>query len=255
MSVEADPLGIWGAISCETSTRQTQMASGGDAQTLAQGASQGNQSFRRIRLLDGDDSFGARCELGKNSRSTSPTTLYHPETRRITFISVRLGSSMDLSQSRWQAVMQMKQTAPADGQAGTPALELDAFSNGWHLRQSGSLYGSSSGRALWSAPARKGVWTRFAFDITYSADPSKGKIKIYADLNGDGDATDAGERSPVIETATLKREVAGTTSDGLAEGAAIPSHLRTGIYHDPSYVCPPPDGCEVGIDNVEVLAP
>ena len=67
--------------------------------------------------------------------------------------------------------------------------------------------------ALWheifSFPARSNTWTRFAWDVYYSKDPSKGWIQISADLNGDGDFNDPGERSPVIHTATMATEIAG----------------------------------------------
>ena len=75
---------------------------------------------------------------------------------------------------------------------------------------------------LWSAPARTGTWTRFAFDVHYSQYASQGSIKVYVDLNGDGDATDPGEQSPTFNTYTLKTETAGTNSDGIAAGESIP---------------------------------
>jgi hypothetical protein len=59
--------------------------------------------------------------------------------------------------------------------------------------------------------------------------------------------------SPVFHTNTLLRKGPGTTDDGLAQGASIPSHLRLGIYHEPSIPCS--TGCSVDIDNVEVARP
>ena len=98
-------------------------------------------------------------------------------------------------------------------------------------------------------------WTRFAWDVYYSKDPSQGWLQVSADLNGDGDFDDPGERSPAIHEATLKTEIEGPngTSDGLAPGDPIPSHLRVGIYHDPSISCPAPAGCSTEVDNVQVV--
>jgi hypothetical protein len=59
----------------------------------------------------------------------------------------------------------------------------------------------------------------------------------------------------VIHTATLATEIAGYPSDGVAVGTGIPSHLRMGVYHDPSIPCPSPTGCSIDIDNVQVVAP
>ena len=42
------------------------------------------------------------------------------------------------------------------------------------------------------------------------------------------------------------------TSDGYGPGDTIPDHLRAGIYHNPSISCPPPSGCSVDVDNVQV---
>ncbi|MGH2980504.1 MAG: hypothetical protein ACRDKV_00480, partial [Solirubrobacterales bacterium] len=98
-----------------------------------------------------------------------------------------------------------------------------------------------------------GVWTRFAFDVLYSQDPDRGRLQVSVDLNGDGDFDDRGERTLVIRTNTLKAETTGDGDDGLAPGDPIPSHLRAGVYHNPLIPCPPPRGCSIGIDNVQVL--
>lgn len=93
----------------------------------------------------------------------------------------------------------------------------------------------------------------FAFDVAYSSDPAKGSIRIYADLNGDGDAEDDDERSPELRLATLRPETAGR-QDAVAPGEGIPSHLRAGLYQNRNYGCPPPQGCYMDIDNVQVVA-
>ena len=98
----------------------------------------------------------------------------------------------------------------------------------------------------WTFPAQQGVWTRFAFDVFYSQDPGRGWFQVSADRNSDGDFDDSGERSPVIRVPTLATEN--------STGAPIPSHLRTGLYHNSSIPCPGSSGCSVEVDNVQVVA-
>lgn len=256
----ADPEPLWGNIECETNTRHEQVTTGGDTHATGDGAAQGNTAFRRMTAIDGDDFYGERCELGINEHRTGYTPtfqLYREGERRITFMSMRLPSNFPLSTTDWQVVMQMKQTQPADNGNGTPVVELSASHGDWRLAQSGSNGLTSTGRLLWDTPAANGIWTRFAFDVTYSQNETQGSIKMYVDLNNDGDALDTGEQSPTFTTYTLKREIAATTSpdnDPLVEGDSVPSHLRTGIYHNPTISCPAPSGCSTEVDNVQVYA-
>ncbi len=205
-------------------------------------------------MLDGDDVWGERCELGWNDHRGGPTALYREGDHSVTFASFRLPASYPLENTSWQVVMQMKQTQPSANGGGTPVLSLEAKGGRWRLLQSTSNGPSGDTRELWTAPAARGVWTRFAFDVTYSQDPARGSVQVDVDLNGDGDASDSAERSPAIGTYTLKRETeGGCATDGIAPGESIPSHLRVGIYHHPAIACPPPTGCAVEIDNVQIV--
>jgi hypothetical protein len=249
-----DPRSFWGNVECgqlgsPDPGRQQQVVSGGDTHSTASGAAQGNSSYRRLTVIDGDDYYGERCELGKNDYRSGPTAFYHEGQRRATFVSLRLPANFPLAANSWQTVLQMKQAQPADGGGDVPILYMGASRNQWRIDSINGIY--------WTFPAQPGVWTRFAFDVYYSQDPNRGWLQVSADLNGDGDFEDGGERSSVIRTNTLKTEVDGPmgTSDGLAAGDPIPSHLRTGVYHDPAIPCPAPGGCSVEVDNVQVLAP
>jgi hypothetical protein len=246
-SAEASPLSFWGAIECESATRYSYGTSGGDAHLTATGAAQPDTAFRELSTVDGDDTWGERCELGKNDNRTGPTVFYHEGQHRVTYISLRLPSNFPLGANTWQTVMQMKQTQPSDDNCCGPELELEARTGHWYV--------ADSWKGLFEFPAQTNTWTRFAWDVFYSQDPSKGWIQVSADLNGDGDFNDPGERSPLVHTATLRTEPEGPhgASDGLPAGAPIPSHLRTGIYHNPSIPCPAPGGCSVDVDNVQVL--
>jgi Polysaccharide lyase len=247
--VTADPIPLWGSIDCQRPSRHQLMSSAGDPHPTPQGEPPAEESYRRLKVLDRDDYFGERCELGRNDYESSPVALYHEGERRLTFVSLRLPEGFPLRHKTWQLVMQMKQTQPAANGGGVPVLALQASDGHWRLQRAAKPSG------IWSGRAQIGVWTRFAFDVTYSRDPSIGSVTVYADLNGDGDASDPDERSPEIETRTLKREKKGGPADGIAPGESIPSHLRVGIYHDPLIKCPAPSGCFVDVDNVGVYEP
>ncbi len=248
----ADPRGFWGNVECGRTfgnsdlSRAKQLSGTGDAHLTATGAGQGNSYYRRLTVLDGDDYSGERCELGRNDHN-GPVAFYHEGQRRATYISLRLPANFPLATNAFQTVMQMKQSQPSNNGGGIPILFMGAYSNQWHIESVNAT------NQDWRFPARPGIWTRFAWDVYYSDNPNRGWVQVSADLNDDGDFNDLGERSPVIHQATLKAETAGTNSDGIAQGAPIPDHLRTGIYHDPAIPCPAPTGCSIEVDNVQVL--
>ena len=239
------PLSFWGSIQCAESSRYQTIASGGAPEPTATGEPQGNSSYRQMTLFDGDNFYGARCELGLNDYRSGPTAFYHEGERAVTYYSERLPSNFPLSTTRWQTVMQMKQAQPSHDGGGGVAIEMEARHGRWVVE--------AGWKELWSFPAKAGSWTRFAWDVYYSKDPAKGWLQVSADLNGDGSFEGPGERSPVLHTATLATEVSGYPGDGIPAGAAIPSHLRMGIYHDPAISCPAPQGCSVDVDDVQVV--
>jgi hypothetical protein len=251
---DPNPDHFWGRDYCANSQRLQQITTGGDPHLTATGAPQGNSAFRRTTVFDGDNAFGERCELGWDNVN-GPTAFYRPNKHRITELSIRLPSNFPLNVFTWQSVMQMKQAGPANNSGGAPILELDAWGGRWRLRQALDRTTSTDLRELWSAPAQLNFWTRFLFNIRYSANPRKGFIRVGVDLNGDGDFADPGERSRRFHTYTLKVETPGGGDDGINPGQAIPSHLRAGIYHNSSIPCPSGTGCSVDIDNVQVLRP
>lgn len=249
-----DPRTFWGNVECgaqwgdQDLSRAQDLSSDGDDHATATGAGQGDTDFRRLTVFDGDDYSGERCELGRNDHE-GPTAFYREGQRRATYVSLRLPSNFPLATDKFQTVLQMKQAQPSNNGGGIPILFMGAYDNQWHIES------SEAENQYWRFPAKAGVWTRFAFDVYYSQDPTKGWLQVSVDLDGDGDFEDSGERTPVIRGPTLKAETAGTSSDGLSEGDSIPDHLRTGIYHDNSIPCPAPSGCSIDVDNVQVLAP
>jgi hypothetical protein len=82
-----------------------------------------NTFWRQLEVVDGDDFYGERCELGRNEHrygQRGTFTLYQPGMRRITFYSLRLPRRFPLATERWQVVAQMKQANPSDlAESGT----------------------------------------------------------------------------------------------------------------------------------------
>ncbi len=252
----SDPTaGLWGSIECAKTSRAAYDAAGGDSSPMANGRSQDNSAFRALTAIDGDDFWGERCELGRNARmygqdkgsQTAGTfSLYRGGEHATTFFSERYPSNFSMHTGHWQTVMQMKQTEPyTNPRSDGPVIELQLYGDQLHFQ--------NHWKELWTAPApASDTWIRYAIDVVYSTNPKAGSVQINVDLNGDGDTLDADEQSPVMHMATLDSEVGGG-GDGLQAGDAIPDHLRLGLYHDPAISCPPPQGCSVDVDNVQVV--
>src|SRR4051794_29280468 len=96
----ADPAGLWGKVDCQSESRAQQISTGGDTHLTALGSAQGDSAFRRLSVLDGDDVYGERCELGWDSWR-SPTALYRQGGHRLTQLSIRLPSTFPLGASTW----------------------------------------------------------------------------------------------------------------------------------------------------------
>jgi hypothetical protein len=249
----ADPTPLWGQLSCgqfgsPNLSRHHRVRRGGDPHPTATGDQQGGGAYRRLVVRDGDDFSGERCELGRNSHEPSDPTfmLYREGEHRATFVSLRLPKRFPLRRPRWQTVWQMKQAQPSANGGGGPMIEVQAFAHRFWL--------INDHQTLWSTQARRRVWTRFAIDVRYSQDPSKGTLKVYVDNDGDGDASGEDEESPLYRRSTLRTETdGGDPDDGIAPGEPIPDHLRVGIYHDPVYPCERPRSCAIHVDNVQVM--
>jgi hypothetical protein len=260
-AASADPKpGLWGAIAAVSDSRYQYVSSGGDSTLMANGSAQGNGAYRQLTVVDGDDYWGERAELGtnwwQNGENDSPTktdgafALGREGERRITFWSMRFPSGFPMDVNAWQQIAQWKQAQPyTDATVATRnpdgygvALELQMYANQfrlctwWHER--------------WATPAPPtGKWIRFATDVTFSQWPNVGKVQVFIDSNADGDFLDAGEASPVWTGATLQYETA--PENGLAAGDSVPAMFMVGVYHNPSAY----GTTSVEVDNVQVLRP
>lgn len=252
---EEDPEKVWGSVDCDLDDTPPEESgpshheSGGDPSPRGDDSDQGDDAFRGVRIHDGDDYFGERCELGRNDSQEGPTALYRDGDRLITYASFRLPPTFPIDTTEWQGVLQIKQAQPADNAGGTPVLSLGAYRGRWILFHSGPGL-TEEDQELWSAPAQTGVWARFAIDTELSADPAKGRVMVRADLDGDGIFETT---SPTFKTNTLKLEIGDDPSDRFEAGDTLPAHLRVGLYHNP--VIPCPSGCDLEMDNIQIVRP
>jgi hypothetical protein len=233
-ATDPDPLALWTSIDAASDSRHQHFASGGPS----------GGAFRRMTVDDGDDFWGERAELGYNSRLNGlgppygTFFLYNTDDRRVTEFWMRLPNDFPIKSPKWQVVMQMKQTGPHANDGGTPVLALEAREGKWVLTQSDSPGYAPATHELWSTPATLGKWTYISLDVTYSPNPKRGKVQV----------TVGEVASPTFTTFTQKHEMA-PGSEGLNPGDPIPSHLRMGIYHDPSL-----PGTHVDLTDVRISA-
>jgi Polysaccharide lyase len=231
-ATDPNPLPLWNSIDAQNSSRASWYGSGGP----------NNRPFRRLTVVGGDDDWGERAELGYNSRMNGLGApwgtfyLYFAGQRRVTSYDMRLPTDFPINTNSWQVVTQMKQTGPSANSGGTPVLALEARQGRWVLTQSDSPGASSDTHELWSTPATLGSWTHISWNVTYSPNPSQGKVQL----------TVGGVQSPTFTSYTQKYEVS-PGSQGLRPGDPIPSHLRMGLYHDSSV-----PGSHVDFTNVQV---
>lgn len=234
LATDPDPIPLWGDIDAVSPTRH---------QWFARGGPDGGP-FRRMTALDGDLYHGnsERAELGDSDYlfedgKSDTFYLYRAGMRRVTSYWMRLPSNFPMNSNQWQVVMQMKQTDPATNADGTPVISLQAIQDQWILKQSTSSGPAEETRVLWRTPATVGAWTHITVDATYSTDPAAGRFAI----------TIGGASSTVLRTYNLKYEV-NPAGPELRAGDPIPSHLRLGIYHEPSM-----PGTSVDIAQVQIF--
>jgi Polysaccharide lyase/Divergent InlB B-repeat domain len=193
--------GRWDLYSCQrkdgqqsSSTSVNDLQPGRFSQLSSGGP--GNKPYYRFNAPQGDNVWtpgsAGRCELsypvgdpGNAPAHTGPPGAYffYEGRRAVTMFSVRLPSSWNVNAPSWRVISQWKQNEWVDTGGVSPALALEQRSGNWIMTSFG-------GPTIWSQPATgawgTGNWINLAFDITYSANSSVGKVKVYADTNGDG---------------------------------------------------------------------
>ena len=176
----ADPRpGLWGTIEAAMPGRHVQVT--------------GADPYRTLTVLDGDESFGnnARAQLGRNERTAGENTgsstngtfaLFNEGEHKLTFVSMRFPAG--------KITDEPGQLADDHQHEANPSLRRQWLAP-WHCIQvdlfSGKLVFQMAWTTLWETPAPVfDKWIRFAFDVTYTKDPSKGRIQFFVDRDGIG---------------------------------------------------------------------
>jgi hypothetical protein len=234
----------WADVSCQSDSRVTQVRNP---------VAQGRKAYR-VRVNEGDDSYGERCELEMANTSSrnidrvgGSRVLFHNGTdswiaQQImldpkTFAFCGTECALDYDGG---LVQQLKQT----GSCGTPVngiVTRDLPGVGVVLEHRNSAEndcGNATMKSLWRVPIRRGAWVRILQHVRWSPDPDTGYIATW--INGrpvqpsHGGNTKRIERTGDevrIHTWTLKQ---GPGVDHLRQCKAdLCAHLRTGVYRDP----------------------
>lgn len=184
---------------------------------------QGIRSYR-FEIRAGDDSFGARVELGQALPGGNASRWFREGDDRWIAMQYFFPQSWPTADT-WQNVLQIKPVSPA---GGGPSIGLDAGRNRLMFYGNSNVWGSTAGNIFDGAgtlpggsyPLTRGKWIKVTWHIVFSADPSVGKLEVFGDL-----ADGRGMRLlvPLESRATMKYQ----------DGAMDPEHLRVGIYRDP----------------------
>lgn len=179
--------------------------------TQVPGAGIGGKDARQFHCEPTDTVWTPGTAGRSEANLLSP--MFHEGERWVTMVDMRPDFDVDRGggPNDWRVLFQMKQDESLNW-AVAPMLTLECRGGAWVL--------VNYWHDRWDCAAKRGIWTRWAFDVTYSADPSKGRVQVHADLDGDGTYE---EVSPLMTMQTLLAQQSGV-------GPGIPSDVRTGIY-------------------------
>ena len=234
----------WADISCASYDR---------VKRVRRPAVEGRRAYR-LRVNDGDDSYGERCELGMANTGPSDIdrvggsrVLFHNGTESWIAQQIMLdkhvfsfcGSECALD-GDGGLVQQLKQT----GACGTPANGIVTRNLPGigvvleHRNSAENDCGNDTMKSLWRVPVRRGKWIRILQHVRWSTDPRTGYVAtwingrpIQPSLDGNSKRVERVGDEVRIHTWTLKD---GPSVDRLPQCTSHPcAHLRNGIYRDP----------------------
>ena len=233
----------WADLTCVSESRVTRVKNP---------VAQGRRAYR-IRLQEGDERYGERCELGM--ANTTPAAIDRVGGSRVLFQN---GTESWIAQQIMLdakvfsfcgtecaldgdggLVQQLKQT----GSCGTPAngiVTRNLPKVGVVLEHRNSAEndcGNAEMKSLWRVPIRRAVWVKILQHVRWSTDPSIGYIATWINgrpvqpsLDGNSKRVERTGDEVRIHTWTLKD---GPGVDRLAQCKSYPcAHLRNGVYRD-----------------------
>jgi hypothetical protein len=230
--IDPNPENLWGDIQCQVDSRYEHHATGGPD----------GGPWRQLTVLDGDDFFGERCELGRNTRRYGRSSatdhrgtfnLFRNGTRRIIDWYFKLMPGFPVTKQN-STIFQLKHTCPCDSITPNPEVQLMPKLPKLYLRvRSNDTNTSRFDR--WSTRVQTGVWYHATFDITFHTTEAVGRVQLTIDdVDGVADA----RSSPTLSLSTINRD----------DGRPSPDHLRMGHYRNTTI-----DGTSsVGLADVRV---
>ena len=233
----------WADVSCASDDRISR---------VKEPAAKGRLAYR-VRLQEGDESYGERCELGM--ANTSATNIDRVGGERVLFhngteswIAQQIMLDPDIYAFCGEEcpfeydgglVQQLKQT----GSCGTPVNGIVTRNLPGvgvvleHRNSAENDCGNASMDSLWRVPIDRGAWVRILQHVRWSTDPNTGYVATW--INGravepslDGTSKPVTRRGDEIRihTWTLKD---GPGVDRLLQCRSHPcAHLRNGVYRN-----------------------
>jgi hypothetical protein len=233
----------WAGISC---------ASGSRVKSVKRPVAQGRRAYR-VRLQEGDNSYGERCELGM--ANTDPPNIDRVGGSRVLFqngteswiaqqimldpnVYAFCGTACSLDYDGG-LVQQLKQI----GACGTPANGIVVRNLPRvgvvleHRNSAENDCGNAPMKSLWRVPVRRGEWIRILQHVRWSTDPGTGYIATWINgrpvqpsLDGNRKRIERTGDEVRIHTWTLKD---GPSVDRPPQCTSYPcAHLRNGVYRD-----------------------
>jgi hypothetical protein len=214
---DPNPENLWGDIQCQADPRYRHHVTGGP----------NGGPWRQMTVLDGDDFYGERCELGANTRRyglSSETDrqgtfyLFEKGDRRIIDWYFQLMPGFPVTTQN-STIFQLKHTCPCDTITSNPEVQLMPKLPNLYLRVPSNDTDTSEWDR-WSTPVKTGVWYHATFKIAFHTTEAAGRMRLTIDdVDGVADA----RSSPTLSLSTINRD----------DGVPSPNHLRMGHYRNP----------------------
>ena len=197
----------WANYSCQDRSRVRQ---------VGHPAAQGKRAYR-IEYRPGDDSFGARCEIGMGNPARSPFPLFEAGDERWISFQVYLPDDYPVDTPMWNLIFQIHQ----EGDGGCPPISIGVEDGQFKLFNSARNTYVLDTREKWTGPAVRNRWVKFTIHLMNSPNPNVGFVELFGDLDGTGEKV-------------LMERTHMHTMTKYANGKAMTNHARVGIYRNPN---------------------
>jgi polysaccharide lyase-like protein len=196
----------WANYSCQRGRRISRVSPG----------SSGRYAYR-VRLYDGDNSYGERCEMAMGAPMRRGFPVFRNNTKSWVAYQVLIPRPWPGYAWRYNVITQFKSVADMCG----PPLSLHVEQGRMLLFKSADNRGSCTGWPIWSARMQFGRWIKLLYHVKWSSNPRRGWVELFGSLHG-------GRIQRLMKrrrTFTMKKDSRGRTRAVSA---------RLGIYRDRS---------------------